>query len=162
MLIKSEIFNQLLIALLMSIRIYNILYEEWKQPRQKGRNILEIASPVFFSRLTINQSKEIKDCQRKAFAIILQADFHSYSRALERLGQEESCCHQVWCVKNPKHTDLFLRSLPCRADIRGQRQLFQEYFCRTDRLFDSSPLAIARLLNEKYRVFLYPKDLIKW
>ena len=85
--------------------------------QQKGRSILEFASPVFFSRITIDQSKEIEDCQRKAFAIILQADFHSYSRALETLGQEESCCHQVWCVKNPKHTDLFLRYHRSEADF---------------------------------------------
>ena len=38
--------------------------------QQKGRSILEFASPVFFSRLTVEQSKEIEDCQRKAFAII--------------------------------------------------------------------------------------------
>ena len=128
--------------------------------QQKGRSILEFASPVFFSRITIEQSKEIEDCQRKAFAIILQADFHSYSRALETLGQEKLSIRRnaaaikfgEKCVKNPKHSDMFPRSLPGRADIRGQRQPFQEYFCRTDRLFDSSLPAIARLLNEKYSV----------
>ena len=121
---------------------------------------MQFASPVFFSRLTINQSKEIKGGQRKAFAIILQADFHSYSRALETLGQEKLSIRRKAaaikfgekCVQNPKHTDMFPRSLPGRADIRGQSQPFQEYFCRNDRLFDSSLPAIARLINEKYRL----------
>ena len=56
------------------------------------------------------------------------------------------------CVVNPKHTDMLPRSLPGRQDLRHQRLPYQEYFCRTDRLNDSSLPAIARLLNEKYKV----------
>jgi hypothetical protein len=55
-------------------------------------------------------------------------------------------------VKNPKHSDMFPRSLPGRLDIRGQRLPFQEYYCKTDRLFDSTIPAIARLLNENHKV----------
>jgi hypothetical protein len=128
--------------------------------QQKGRSILEFASPVFFSRLTIEQSKEIENCQRKAFAIILQTDFHNYERALKNLEQEKLSFRRTTaaikfgekCVKNPKHSDMFPRSLPGRLDIRGQRVPFQEYFCKTDRLFYSSIPAIARLLNENHKV----------
>jgi hypothetical protein len=128
--------------------------------QQKGRSILEFASPVFFSTLTGEQSKEIEDCQRKAFAIILQTDYYSYSRALDMLGQEKLSVRRTAaaikfgekCVVNPKHTDMLPRSLPGRQDLRHQRLPFQEYFCRTDRLNDSSLPAIARLLNEKYKV----------
>ena len=56
--------------------------------QQKGRSILEFASPVFFSRLTQEQSKAIEDCQRKAFSVILGAEFLSYQRALITLQQE--------------------------------------------------------------------------
>jgi hypothetical protein len=38
-----------------------------------------------------------------------------------------------------------------RADIGGKWKPFQEYFCITDRFFESSFPAIARLLNEKYK-----------
>ena len=48
--------------------------------QQKGRSLLEFASPVFFSRLTKEQSKAIEDCQRKAFSIILGPNFKSYGR----------------------------------------------------------------------------------
>ena len=128
--------------------------------QQKGRSILEFASPVFFSRLTLEQSKEIEDCQRKAFAIILQADFHSYNRALERLEQDRLSVRRTAaaikfgekCLLNPKHADMFPKSLPGRLNIRGQRLPFQEQLCRTDRLSDSSIPAITRLLNEKYKV----------
>ena len=128
--------------------------------QQKGRSILEFASPVFFSRLTKEQSKEIEDCQQKAFAIILQNEFHSYSRALERLGQERLSVRRTAaalkfgekCLQNPKHSDMFPRSLQGRLNLRGQRVPFQEQLCRTDRLSDSSIPAITRLLNEKYRV----------
>ena len=81
---------------------------------------LEFASPVFFSRLTLEQNKEIEDCQRKAIAVILQADFHSYNRALERLGQDRlsvrmtASAIKCWekCLQNPKHADTFPKSFP--------------------------------------------------
>ena len=128
--------------------------------QQKGKSILEFASPVFFSRLSVEQSKEIEDCQRKAFAIIFQMDYYSYSRALDMLGQEKLSVRRTAsaikfgekCVVNPKHTDMLPRSLPGRQDLRHQRLPYQEYLCRTDILNDSSLPAIARLLNEKYKV----------
>ena len=128
--------------------------------QQKGRSILEFASPVFFSRLTNEQSKEIEDCQRKAFAIILQNEFYSYNRALQRLGQERLSARRTSaaikfgekCLQNPKHSDMFPRSLPGRVNMRGERLPFHEQLCRTERLSDSSIPAITRLLNEKYRV----------
>ena len=55
---------------------------------------------------------------------------------------------QLKDVMNPKHIFMFPWSLPGRY----QRLPYQEYFCRTDRLNDSSLPAIARLLNEKYKV----------
>ena len=97
---------------------------------------------------------------RDIFAIILQADFRSYNRALERLGQDRLSVRRTAaalkfgekCLQNPKHSDMFPRSLQGRLNLRGQRVPFQEQLCRTDRLSDSSIPAITRLLNEKYRV----------
>ena len=57
--------------------------------QQKGRSILEFASPVFFSSLTQQQCKRIEDCQRKAFSIMLQHEYRSYENSLDVLKQEK-------------------------------------------------------------------------
>ena len=128
--------------------------------QQKGRSILEFASPVFFSRLTIEQSNDIESCQRKAFAVILQGDYFSYTKALQTLNQERLADRRTTaaikfgekCVANAKHQDMFPRNPPGRENIRGVRPPFKENLCKRDRLFNSSIPAITRLLNEKYKV----------
>ena len=59
--------------------------------QQKGRSILEFASPVFFSRLTLQQIKQIEDCQRKAFAVILQSKYKSFENALKVFRTRKTC-----------------------------------------------------------------------
>ena len=126
--------------------------------QQKGRSLLEFASPVFFSRLTKEQSKAIEDCQRKAFSIILGPNFKSYEKALVTLEQERLSDRRLAaavkfgekCTKNPKHSDMFPRNQPGR-DLRTERVPYKEYFCRTDRFYNSSIPAITRLLNAKYK-----------
>ena len=125
---------------------------------QKGRSILEFASPVFFSRITKEQSKAIEDCQKKAFSVILGAEFLTYQRALmtlqqERLSERRKAAAIKFgekCLTNPKHADMFPRN-PQVRDLRAPRMPFKEYFCRTDRLYQSSIPAITRLLNTKHR-----------
>ena len=126
--------------------------------QQKGRSTLEFASPVFFSRLTKEQSKAIEDCQRKAFSIMLGPNFMSYERALVTLEQERLSDRRLAaalkfgekCTKNPKHSDMFPPNPPGR-DLRTQRVSYKEYFCRTDRLYNSSIPTITRLLNAKFK-----------
>ena len=68
--------------------------------QQKGRSILEFASPVFFSRLTIDQSKEIEECQR-SFCNNLADQLSQLQQSLGRLGagkavsEEDSGSHKV-------------------------------------------------------------------
>ena len=126
--------------------------------QQKGRSLLEFASPVFFSRLTLDQSKAIENVQRKAFSIILGSSFKSYKMALITLKQEKLSDRRVAaaikfgekCVMNPKHSDMFPKNQPGR-NLRAQRMPYKEYFCRTERLYKSSIPAITRLLNSKYK-----------
>ena len=128
--------------------------------QQKGRSILEFASPVFFSRLTLEQINDIESCQRKAFGVILQNKYYSYDKALKTLNQERLSDRRKAaaikfgekCVANPKHTDMFPKNPPARENIRGERPPFKEYNCNRDRLYNSSIPAITRLLNEKYQV----------
>ena len=124
----------------------------------KGRSILEFASPVFFSRLTLDQSTKIEKCQRKAFAIILQAEYKNYDNALKVLNQERLSDRRIAaairfgekCVSNPRHNDMFPLNLPVRGDARQSAKPYKEYFCRTDRFYSSSIPTIARLLNKKH------------
>ena len=125
--------------------------------QQKGRSILEYASPVFFSRLTQQQSKQLEDVQRKAFAIILKSDYVSYENALEVLHQEKLSDRRLnaalkfgeKCVASLRHRDMFPRN-QSGTDKRRAPKPFKEYFCRTDRFYSSSLPTIVRLLNEKY------------
>ena len=126
---------------------------------QKGRSELEFASPVFFSRLTEDQNKQIEKIQRMALAIILQNDYKSYSSALNILSQktladrrqEAAIRFGEKCLVNPRHADMFIRNDAVQEDVsRRNRKPLKEYFCRTERFFKSSIPTITRLLNEKY------------
>ena len=124
---------------------------------QKGRSILEFASPVFFSSLTIEQNDSIESCQRKAFAIIPESKYESYEAALKNLQQEHLSVRREAaaikfaqkCLDNPKHSDMFPRNPPVKYSIRN-RKPFKEYDCSTDRMYKSSLPTITRLLNKKH------------
>ena len=53
----------------------------------KIRCLLEFAAPAFHGALTNEQSNKLEMIQRKAFAIILGANYRSYNNALEVLSQ---------------------------------------------------------------------------
>ena len=124
-----------------------------------------VASPIFFSRITQEQSRKIENCQKKAFAIILQSEFRNYDNALSKLNQKTLEERRVdaalkfgeRCVSNPRHSDMFPRNIPRSENVRRNWKPFKEFFCRTERFFDSSIPVIARLLNEKYAGG-YPSD----
>ena len=126
--------------------------------QMKGRSILEFASPVFFSRLTLEQSNKIEKCQRKAFAIILQVEYKNYENALRILNQEKLSDRRISaairfgekCVNNPRHNDMFPVNIPLRGEARKSWKPYKEYFCRTERFYASSIPTIARLLNQKH------------
>ena len=123
--------------------------------QQKGRNTLEFASPVFFSRLTVEQSDKIENCQKKAFAIILGPEYRSYNSALKRLGQERLSDRRInaalnfgkKCVRNPKHADMFPLNVPPRENLRPRIEPYREYACNTSRFYNSSLPTICRMLN---------------
>ena len=118
-------------------------------------SILEFASPVFFSRLTVEKSLQLENCQRKAFAIILDTGYRSYESSLLILLQERlsdrRCSAAIKFgekyVTNPKHADMVPRRQRSRYNLRNMKP-FQEYCCHTDRMYQSSLPAITRLLNQ--------------
>ena len=125
---------------------------------RKGRSVLEFASPVFFSRLTVEQSDQIDNCQRKAFVIILGPEYKSYNSALRLLDQERLSDRRLTaalkfgqdCVRNPKHADMFPLNLCQRENMRDSTKPYQEYTCLNSRFYDSSLPTICRMLNENY------------
>ena len=127
----------------------------WKR---KGRSVLEFASPVFFSRLTVEQSDQIENCQRKAFIIILGPEYKSYDSALQLLDQEKLSARRITaalkfgqdCVRNPKHADMFPVRCASRENMRETTKPYQEYTCLNSRFYDSSLPTICRLLNQNY------------
>lgn len=124
--------------------------------QQKGRSTLEFASPFFFSRLAVEQSDQIENCQKRAFAVILGPYYRSYNSALKRLGQETLSDRRVTaalnfgkkCVRNLKHADMFPLNAPLRDNLRPRAEPYKEYTCNTSRFYNSSLLTICRLLNQ--------------
>ena len=133
--------------------------------QQKGRSVLEYASPAFFSRLTQDQSKQIENCQKKAFSIILQDQFKNYENALTVLDQEKLSDRRLSAAmnfgensaNNPRHSDMFPRNEGSKETSRNWKP-FKEYFCRTERYYRSSLPTIARMMNEKYLLMNESKE----
>ena len=129
----------------------------WTSGKWKVEVYLNLPLQFFFSRLTLDQSTKVEKCQRKAFAIILQAEYKNYDNALKVLNQERLSDRRIAaairfgekCVSNPRHNDMFPLNLPVRGIARQSSKPYKEYFCRMDRFYSSSIPTIARLLNKK-------------
>lgn len=128
--------------------------------QHKGRSVLEFASPVFFSSLTQKQSRLLEHCQIIAFTIILNGSYRSYSHALLELKQERFDTRRMaaalkWgkkCVTNPRHSDMFPLYQQNRTNMRKRDIKYDEYFCRSQRMYDSTLPTICRMLNDENRV----------
>ena len=128
--------------------------------QQRGRSILEFASPVFFSSLTQDQSRLMETCQRVAFKIILRGTYTSYSQALSDLQQERLDTRRLtaaltWgrkCINNPRYSDMFPLYKQNRPNLRKSNMQFEEYHCRSQRMYNSSLPTICRMLNENVNI----------
>ena len=77
----------------------------------KIRSLLEYASPVFHSSLTIDQSNQLESTQKKALAIVYGKEYTSYLSALklskiERLDIRRESINIKFatkCSENPRH-----------------------------------------------------------
>ena len=126
--------------------------------QQKSRSVLEFASTVFFSRLSQEQKTQMENCQRSAFAIILEKNYNGYEAALITLGQDtlENRRTQAAlrfgekCLTHPQHSHMFPKNEDINYSLRT-RKPYKEYFCKTLRMFKSSLPTITRLLNDKHQ-----------
>ena len=121
----------------------------------KIRSLLEYASPVFHSSLTIDQSNQLESTQKKALAIVYGKDYTSYQSALklakiERLDLRRESINIKFatkCTENPRHARMFPLNQNIRTESRHPKH-FLEVKCNTTRLYKSAIPAMTRLLNK--------------
>ena len=120
------------------------------------RSTLEFAAPVFHGGLTQDQSRQLEMVQKKAFAVILGADYVSYESALLALDQERldkrrldlSYKFASKCTMSPRHSSIFPPNPNYRPNMRHPKP-FMEHLCHTSRYFSSPVPFLARLLNKR-------------
>ena len=120
------------------------------------RSTLEFAATVYHSGLTQVQSRQIELVQKKAFAIILGINYHSYEASLLTLDQERldkrreelSYKFALKCSKSPLHESMFPPNPNFRPNMRRPKP-FMEHKCNTTRHYNSTIPYLARLLNKR-------------
>ena len=120
----------------------------------KIRCLLEFAAPAFHGALTNEQSNNLEMIQRKAFAIILGANYRSYNNALEVLSQNtlntrrQNLCETfaLKCIKNPRHQDLFKVNPRYTINSRNKNK-YLEPKCLTSRYYKSAVPHLTRILD---------------
>ena len=121
--------------------------------QMKIRCIAEFAAPACHGALTLQQSNDLEMIQKKAFAIILGAEYRSYNFALKILCQEKlndrrlKLCHSfaAKCTSNPKHADMF--TLNPRFQNSRSKLKYTEPMCNTARYYKSAIPFLTRVLN---------------
>ena len=122
----------------------------------KVRSVLMFGAVSFHSSLTQELSRKLELQQKKALAIILGDQYKSYNNALsvtqlprlDTLRKEASLKWAINAQLNSKHTDLF-PLFQNEVNTRN-RKYFQEYFCCTQKYYNSAIPSMTRALNEHY------------
>ena len=94
--------------------------------------------------------------QKRAFAVILGADYVSYESALLVLDQDRlekrrlelAYKFAVKCTMSPRHSPIFPPNPNYRPNMRHPKP-YKEHFCHTSRYFNSPVPFLARLLNKR-------------
>ena len=109
------------------------------------RSILELAVPVWHSRLTIQQTSDIERIQKIAFKIILQASYQTYPLACSTFSTK------TLASKNLKTDHSFFTKVGTTVNTRYRSDLVKEFKCRTGRYQKSSLPYLASLINSNNR-----------
>ena len=120
------------------------------------RSILELAVPVWHSRLTNQQTGDVERIQKIAFRIILQESYETYPLACSRLSAQTLKQRRVklcsnFASKNLKSENSFFTKVGNNVKTRQKSDIVKEYKCRTGRYQDSSLPYLAKLLNSNNR-----------
>ena len=120
------------------------------------RSILELAVPVWHSRLTKQQATDIERIQKMAFCIILQEDYSNYKQACSVLSaltlekRRGKLCSK-FAAKNLKSENTMFMKVGTHANTRHTSDIVREYKSNFGRFRKSSLPFLARLINENNR-----------
>ena len=120
------------------------------------RSILELAVPVWHSRLTKQQTADIERIQKIAFRIILQESYETYPLACSILSAQTLEQRRVklcskFASKNLKSENSLFTKVGNTVKTRHKSDIVKEYKCRTGKYQDSSLPYLAKLLNSNNR-----------
>ena len=120
------------------------------------RSILELAVPVWHSRLTKQQTADIERIQKIAFRIILQESYETYQLACSRFSAQTLEQRRVklcskFASKNLKSENSLFTKVGNTVKTRHKSDIVKEYKCRTGKYQDSSLPYLAKLLNSNNR-----------
>ena len=121
----------------------------------KIRSILMFGSVCYHSALTLELSKKLEMQQKRSLAVILGAEYRSYSDALillnlPRLDNLRESASLKWAIKSqqhPRHSDLFKYN----TNNTRRKATFIEPFCRTTKYYKSAIPSMTRALNQHFR-----------
>ena len=124
--------------------------------KKEVRSILELAVPVWHGALTNEQSNQIERVQKCSLAAILGTKYKSYEEALsscnlKRLTVRRTDMCSKFIAKNMKSESPMLGTIQKSYETRSDRNLVQEFQCRTTSFFDSSLPFLARLHNSNMK-----------
>ena len=116
------------------------------------RSILELAVPVWHSRLTGQQTSDIERIQKISFKIILQDRYQTYPLACstfstQTLEQRRVKLCTTFATKNLKTDHSFFTKVGTNVKTRNKSDLVKEFKCRTGRYKKSSLPYLANLIN---------------
>ena len=123
----------------------------------KIRSVLEYASPVFFSMLSVQNISDIERVQKIVLKVILSDNYLNYDQAclrmsvssLEQRRQQLALKFSIACLKNPQHKHLFKQRKSTYYKLRNLKS-FEVPFSHSDR-YNFSPIpALTRLLNHHF------------
>ena len=122
------------------------------------RSILEQASVVWSSSLSLENSDDLERVQKSAVRIILGKDFIDYEKALEKVDLESlkerrqtlSKKFAKKCLENEKTSDMFQVREKIHAMNVRKEEHFKVNFANTKRLKISAIPSMQRILNTDF------------
>ena len=119
------------------------------------RSVLEFAVPVWNSKLTKQQIKDIERVQKTFLYTIQEQDYTQYNESLKFFNMESLATRrQILCEKfahkaanHPKHQKWFTLNKPPARKTRSTKTKYKEPPFNTNRFRDSPIPYLTRILN---------------
>ena len=115
--------------------------------------MLEFAVPVWNGALTLEDSNNIEQIQKRAFKIILQDQYSNYENSCQYFNTEklvvrrEKICLTYARKELDKQNSVSKRFHPKFPSRANNKKIVEEFQCLTNQLYSSSLPYLARLIN---------------